>query len=494
VATGVVLLSALPTGVARAATASENPAVWAYGGALENATSVTVGRVALTYIDHSDYAVVLRQGPLVGNSTTLTVTRLLETSGYFIACLPDCGAPQYKVLASSQGTEFETAQLGMDLGAQVRLNGTSAAALGLRSEALTLAGTVSIHFFWENLTDAAHPIREWFNATSLANTTGTFAAADPLGLIPTTIPTNGTWSASSSFDENATTTYSGATAYAGGMIRANTSSFAGTATPISPALTSLGGRNAGASANPGDRALDLSPSAGGASLLEGAILVPTSAYLSAAFDSDCALAQRPCVAASTTPELDYSGLGPDHLGFDAAVSSVSAFALRFDERAVYDTPNGAPFWPAIAGVPPNPARLSPSVPPRVATVAGLPMSVAQAEALQHAFHPPANLSGTIVPPIAGSGPVLPPPHGTRGPGGTPPSSEALPVFGVERSPMWTSGTVALAGAIVAGLAVTGAVARRRRIPPPKPDPPEPTPVPELSNDTAADDDPMGYVW
>jgi hypothetical protein len=472
---------------------------WAYGGTLEYTGTPTVGNISLGYSDTSDYAVVLSQTVPNASTIQLAVSRLITTRAFLIACYPDCASPQYAMTASGTGLEFETAELELTPNATVALaNGSSTSALGLASEQLTLSGNLTVRFSWENYSAAGPAREEWFNATTVANTTGLFTATQALGLVPSAYTPGESWNGSGSFIANATTAFSGASSYQGGLIPSNHSSFNGTAVPRTPMLASVEGTDLGAPSDEviaQDAAMSLTPSSGGTSLLEGAILVPTSAYLSAAFSSSCDLAQRACTGIGATPQLDLNASQGGHLGWDAAVSSVSAFSLWLDSSAVRDTPDGAAFWPTAAG---DQAReLTPSL-PVPATVTGLPISVQSAESLQRAFHPP-NPNGTL--PSNSTSPPAPPARpptlpGPRAAGGIPPAAPALPIASsvTNVAPVGLLlGTVAIA---VGVSATAAALAARRRRPPRRKalDTLDPPPVEPLPDGTDGAEDPMGYVW
>ena len=468
---------------------------WAYGGTLEAGGSETVGTIQLVYSDHSNYAVLIEERTTNGSTIHLNLTRILATSGWFIACTPNCAAPLYEMQASSHGTEFESAQLVLSSSAAVDAAGTSQPALGLLGESLNLSGNLSVAFSWANRTNAAAPLQEWFNASSLANTTGTFSARTALGLVPTHPIPGSSWNSSAVVDANATTLFAGATGYQGNIVPSNHSEFAGTSIPISPSTLSINGTDRGNSTLPGlsdDRVIALDPSGGGASLLEGMVLVPTSAYLFAGFDSGCDLGQRPCVAIASTPELDFNATATSHLGWDAAVSSVSAFAMRFDPGALGDLPDGAPFWPA--GSLPSASTGGAILPaaPLPNTVLGVPIPVSQALALQQAYHPP------VIHPTPGNQTGPPPTTSQYPPAGSGPLGAPIPPASLPRIPGFGSdlGRVldGLLGAVALGVLGAGGLAvrrRRARSDEAERDGPGEEPPPE---DGASGNDPMGYVW
>jgi hypothetical protein len=469
-------------------------AEWAYGGTLEEAGSGEIGGIQATYEDHTNYAVVLNESNVSSTTISLVLTRVMGSAGFFTACYPNCSTPAYKMTGVSLGYEYERAVLVLRSNASVQVNGTAVPAYGLVSERLTMVGNISVGMSWQNLTNASDPLVEQFNATSQDNTTGVFIPANPLGLAPLHPAAGELWSSNVSVQEDALTNFTGATLYQGNLIPANDSTFAGSSTPISPTTTVINGTADGAATEPrlaGDEALALTPVLGGASLLEGVVLVPTSAYIFAAFSSQCDLAQRPCVADAATPELDLDPNATTHLGWDAAVSSISAFALRFDGSSVYDLPDGLPFWPASTiGAQPRGSPLASPTP----TVTGLPIPVEQAEAVQSALIPSSPLHPIPPPPPSipvpkGPGPV----HGGRSSGtlaGTGP--KALPGSGLGL-PTWALGVgviAAIAGAVVVLLA-------RRRRGRPRPEPPgDPSQegTEEPPQEAGSENDPLGYVW
>lgn len=467
--------------------------VWAYGGTLDEAGAGQVAGVQESYEDHTDYAVVLNQTASNATDVELVLTRVLGSAGYFTACYPGCSAPTYEMSGVSQGYEYERAVLDLRTHATVAVNGSAVPAFGLASESLLMAGNLTVHLVWQNLSDPAAPLVEWFNGTTQANTTGLFLPATPLGLAPRAPAAGQSWSSNVTIAENALTNFSGATIYQGDLIPANNSFFAGSSTPIAPAVTVVNGTVDGPASErslAGDEAITLSPVDGGASLLEGAVLVPTSAYILAAFSSDCDLAQRPCVADAATPELDLDPNATARLGWDAAVSSVSAFALQFNGNSIYDLPDGLPFWPAAVDAA-APRLLAPSAP---LTVTGLPIPVEQAEAVQSAVIPSSPqlpIPPPPPPPVRGPTGAGLPSHEERSPGV---AAGSLPGAGISAPsglPAWIPAGVAAIALLALGVGV--GVARRRRGRPPSDaasaDSEEPRPT-----EGDGEDDPLGYVW
>jgi hypothetical protein len=500
----LVLLLLLPMPVAAARTPTRpagtpaEPIAWAYAGTLEQAGSTVVGQVALGYSDGSNYAVVLNQSGANGSAIELSISRLITTRSYFIACYPNCTDPKDSMTANGVGLEFDTAQLTLTRNASVEVNGTRVSALGLSGENLTLAGNLSVRFSWENYTGRSGYREEWFNATTLANTTGEFNATTPLGLVPSVLSPGERWTGDGAFDAAASTTFSGRSSYQGSLIPANGSEFHGTSVPITPMTVEVNGSDAGTPTDAqlaGDAAVAFAPAPDGTSLLEGAILVPTSAYIAAAFSSDCDEAQRACVGLGATPQLEYNASESAHLGWDAAVSSVSAFSLFLEPAAVLDTPDGLPFWPAAAEAAPTPATVA-SVP---ATVTGLPVAVPLAISIQRAFYPTPNPNASSGNPLPsdGASPRPPTTSGGRLAGGLPGPAARLPVALVG-APGLSSFAILAGVAVLAavGLGASALAVRRRRAPRRKGsdrlDPP-PTDEPPTEGGEPPED-PMGYVW
>jgi len=262
----------------------------------------------------------------------------------------------------------------------------------------------------------------------------------------------------------------------------------------------VNGSDSGAPANPAvanDTAVAFAPDSGGTSLLEGAVLVPTSAYIAAAFSSSCDAAQRACIGLGATPELDFNASEDDHLGWDAAVSSVSAFSLFLGPSAVLDTPDGLPFWPAGSGVTPLDLSVGPSVPVGTPTVTGSPIPVPIAVSIQHAFYPTPNPNGSSGPPnrTVPISPRSPTSGGGREGGGAAPSAPPLPTgaSGTPGIPLLDllGGIIVLAGI---GLSTSALAARRRRPPRRRENEPLDPSVDAPAEGGEPSEDPMGYVW
>ncbi|HTT26687.1 MAG TPA: hypothetical protein VMH90_06995 [Thermoplasmata archaeon] len=488
---------AVPSRVAAFPGASVHIA-WAYAGTFEHGGTSLVGQVAVGYSDSANYAVVLNQTLSNGSLVELSISRLISTRSYLIACYPNCTDPLAAMTASGVGIEFDTAELELTQEAQVVVNGTVKPALGLQAEQLTLAGNLTVRFSWENFSGPGRPTAEWFNGTTVANTTGEFDASTPLGLLPAALASGQAWNGTGVFAADARTAFSGHTRYQGNLVPANGSEFNGTSVPISPLTVTVNASDAGTPTNrslAGDAAVAFAPPSGGTSLVEGAVMVPTSAYIAAAFSSGCDAAQRACIGVGATPELDFNASATDHLGWDGAVSAVTAFSLFLGPSAVTDTPDGLPFWPAAAGVTPGAEPASASVP---ATITGSPVPVPIALSIQHSFYPPPGPNGSSVPPASSHAPAdrVPPTLGGRGTGGTAAPAPPLPAA-VEGA-----GTIPL-GALLAGVVLVAAVgvgasalATRRRRPPRRRDPElvEASPADPPPEGGEPPEDPMGYVW
>ncbi|MCI4366924.1 MAG: hypothetical protein L3K08_04150 [Thermoplasmata archaeon] len=474
---------------------------WAYAGTLEEAGTSVVGNVALGYSDSSNYAVVLNQTTSSGPLIDLSIARLISTRSYIIACYPNCANPVAAMTASGVGYEFDTAQLILTREARVAVGGSSVAALGLLSENLTLTGNLTVRFTWENYSGGGTPRGEWFNATTLANTTGQFTATTPLGLLPLTVTTGENWTGTGVFQAAASTQFVGRSGYAGRLVPSNGSEFNGTSVPISPMTVSINGSDTGTPANAevaGDAAVAFVPASDHTSLLEGAVIVPTSAYIAASFASSCDEAQRACIGIGATPQLDVNATESDHLGWDAAVSTLSAFSLTLDPSAVLDTPDGLPFWPTAAAVtPPAITAQGPAVDPAT-TVTGLPIPVPIAVSIQHDFYPTPGPNGSsgVPPPTAPARPRYPTSIAGRGSGS--PAAPGLPLLvgaaGSGGLP-WVPLLAGLAVIVGIGLGASTLAARRRRPPRRRDvdplDLPPTEPAPEGGEPS---EDPMGYVW
>lgn len=498
-ALGVTAAGAVPGAAAARLPGSDVGVSWAYGGVVNAARTLTVGAVEVGYSDHSNYAVVLNETASANGTIQLSITRVLGTSGFIAACYPNCSAPIESLWAQSSGYEYEAAELTLVDDARVLVNGTSEPALGLAHETLAMSGNLTVAFLWQNLSVPGAPRSEWFNATTLANTSGNFSAVTPLGLVPAQLADGLAWSSTGSYDANASTSFGGRLAYAGDLLPpSNATEFGGSTVPISPMATALNGSDTGSPADAalaGDAALALTPADDGTNLLEGALLVPTSAYFFAAFASACSLAQRPCIADAATPQLDYDANATAHLGWDAAVSSISAFACWFNASAVEDTPDGSAFWSPATDVAPALGPTGDGSAGIAGIIAGVPMPVAQAEAIQEAWHP-----GSLGPGRSGGGGTAPTPrppgHPGRGSGSAAgPNGTLLPSLpggsGLPEGPITAAAVAAIGGAIVLGLLV----AARRRRPPRRPVESEVAIVPVESEGAAdAEGEPMGYVW
>ena len=495
----LLLAAAIPI-ASEAAPTRPTPATgglsWAYGGTAEAAQSLSDGNVEIGYTDASNYAVVLNESSDGQGGILLEVTRVLGTSGYFAACYPNCTHPIQSIRATSSGYEFETAVVDLVPNGTVDVNATSVPAMAIAGESLELSGNLTVRFLWSNLSTPGDPHVEWFNGSTRATTNGSFVARQALGLVPAA-PTPGEgWNGSGSYATNASTFYEGAIGYQGNMIAPFRTPYAGTVTPISPMAAAIGGYDGGSpksAAISGDAALSLVPADQDTNVLEGVLLIPNSAYLFAGFSPACDLAQRACLADAATPELDYNASATAHVGLDAAVSSISAFACWFDGTSVGDTPNGNGFWLPASGLSPTGNRGNvPVSAATVRTVTGLPIPVVQAEAIQSAWHP-ANGSGAVGP-VAHPNPV-PPAHTDRHPGGPAPGNVGpiLALPGTAGAAWAVPLAIGAAGATVVALLL--ATGRRRRGPrrPPESDR-EVTPAtpPEAGGEPS--DEPMGYAW
>ncbi len=498
IAIGIALLGSLvpPAGATMIHTAPAGVPPWAYGGFLAAAGNGEVGQVAVTYNDHTDYAVVLSQINDTPSLLTLTLTRAIGTEGFLAACYPDCTAPEYNLTARSAGAEFENASLTLTREATVAENGTNVSALGLVYESLTLSAQITINLSWQEIASPGGPEGEWFNASSAANSTGAFQMLSPLGLVPATLAANDSWSSEARAEENASVTYGGGWSYAGALLPPSGGTISGQVAPVSPTLLSVAGRDAGPLNSTGlaeDVALSLATTGNGSTLLEGGLLVPNATYRYAGFGGGCDLAQRPCDSNESTPALDYGASDPSHLGWEAASATVAPFSLELTGAGVYDTPNGTAFWPASAGLPPEPS--GPSGSSNVSSglvVQGYPEEVPDAEAVIAALRPAPTLS---VPPthrtVAGHAFGVPT-RTVRGVEG--PTLGNLTVLPVPKAPLGTLQLLLLAVAAVGGASLgAAAVVRRRRGRPP---PPEEEPASSAEEPPAepADEDPLGYVW